>query len=475
MDRGKELFLIFCAYDVSVFLFLSAHSTCSSYTCESYGEVVRSAFGEVAEQSVSWLLFTFLMFVIMAYMVLIRDIWSPLVEEVVLIRSSSSDSDLINGDYVLLGIVVFLLPCLFQRSLHALRYLNYVGSASIFILCLALCRGGYQRINDESSRLSAWDDIEIFKVPSLQDILFSFPIVMLSFLCHFNIISIQNALRQPTRQRTRQMIQYALMASFLLMYLFGLGGYLYAGRKTQGNILRNVKVGRVEGEDVEEYYLFLLGRIGIGLTIMLAMPLMLLPCREALLEVVDIYFHHSHHRSSGNNDGLSNVNITSNIEEDNSCWKIFHRLNKAETEYDAIITTEDEVKEIIPPPVSEMGPRRLSRPSLLVIRHDPIQSDYIFRNTALHYGSTLLITITCYLGAVAVQGVAVIWGFIGSSFGFLIAFILPCGCFVVIESAVPTSLDDGGDRHDKWIKVAWVILVCSVIGAIVCTINSFVQ
>ena len=204
---------------------------------------------------------------------------------------------------------------------------------------------------------------------------------------------------------------------------------------------------------------------------MLAMPLMALPCREALLEVVDIYFHQSHHQS-GNNDGLDNVNITSNIEEDNSCWKLFHHLNKAETEYDAIITTEDEVKEIIlpPSPSSNMGPRRLSRASLVMIRHDPIQSDYIFRNTALHYGSTLLITITCYLGAVAVQGVAVIWGFIGSSFGFLIAFILPCGCFVVIENAV-----NGGDRHDKWIKVAWVILVCSVIGAIVCTINSFVQ
>ena len=446
----------------------------SNATSLSYGEVVRSAFGAVAEQSVSWLLFTFLMFVIMAYMVLIRDIWSPLVGEVVLSRSSGSDTN-VNGDYVLLSIVILLLPFLIQRSLHALRYLNYVGSASIFILCLALCRGGYQRINNESSKLSAWDDIEIFKVPSLQDILFSFPIVMLSFLCHFNIISIQNALRQPTRERTRQMIQYALMASFLLMYMFGLGGYLYAGRKTQGNILRNVQVGKVDGEDIEEYYLFLLGRIGIGLTIMLAMPLMLLPCREALLEVVDIYFHQSHHQS-GNNDGLNNVNITSNIEEDNSCWKIFHRLNNAETEYDAIITTEDEVKEIIhPPPSSDMGPRRLSRPSLLVIRHDPIQSDYIFINTALHYGSTLLITITCYLGAVAVQGVAVIWGFIGSSFGFLIAFILPCGCFVVIESAVPTSLDDGGDRHDKWIKVAWVILVCSVIGSVVCTINSFVQ
>jgi len=42
------------------------------------------------------------------------------------------------------------------------------------------------------------------------------------------------------------------------MWSFGLGGYLYAGRDTQGNILLNVPMSR--GEDSEEYFLFLLGR-----------------------------------------------------------------------------------------------------------------------------------------------------------------------------------------------------------------------
>lgn len=42
----------------------------------SYGEVMRSAFGERMEEAVSWLLFIFLMFVIVGYMVLIRDIWT---------------------------------------------------------------------------------------------------------------------------------------------------------------------------------------------------------------------------------------------------------------------------------------------------------------------------------------------------------------------------------------------------------------
>ncbi|EJK61634.1 hypothetical protein THAOC_17843, partial [Thalassiosira oceanica] len=62
----------------------------------SYGEVMRSAFGERAEELVAWLLFVFLLFVIVGYMVLIRDIWTPLA---LLVLPSA------NEDYVLLGIV----------------------------------------------------------------------------------------------------------------------------------------------------------------------------------------------------------------------------------------------------------------------------------------------------------------------------------------------------------------------------------
>ena len=57
-----------------------------------------------------------------------------------------------------------------------------------------------------------------------------------------------------------------------------------------------------------------------GITIMIAMPLNLLPCREALLEVVDVWFHYSHHRADqeGSNP------------EEQGCWRLFHRLNSTE-------------------------------------------------------------------------------------------------------------------------------------------------
>ena len=58
------------------------------------------------------------------------------------------------------------------------------------------------------------------------------------------------------------------------------------------------------------------------------------------------------------------------------------------------------------------------------------------------------------------EGVAEIRSLIGSSLAFLIAFILPFGCFIVIENGV-----EGSDRHDGWIRAAEAMLVLSIVGA----------
>ena len=84
------------------------------------------------------------MFVVIGYMVLIRDIWTPLVLLTPLASTLGSN----DGDYVLMGFVVLLMPFVFQRSLHALRYNCYVGFISVMILCFALWRGALLRKHD---------------------------------------------------------------------------------------------------------------------------------------------------------------------------------------------------------------------------------------------------------------------------------------------------------------------------------------
>lgn len=234
-------------------------------------------------------------------------------------------------------------------------------------------------------------------------------------------------------------------------------------------ILKNTSSSFSDGEPLIEVDLFLPivtnfffnQRIGCGVTIMLASPLMILPCRDSLLEVVDVWFHHSHH---------SNSNSSPN--EEQYCWRVLHRLNnKYEKVEDAFLTTEDEVNEIQPEEMDgETRPRTRSRGNSInsiIVRDEPIQHDYIFRNAVMHYASTLLICSGCYFAAVAVSGVAVVWSFIGSSMAFFIAFILPCSSFILIERAVPNE-----GRKSQWLQLAWVILIFSILGALICTSNS---
>jgi amino acid permease len=91
---------------------------------ETYGEVVRFCFGPGAELAVECILATFLLFVTTAYMILMRDINTSLME---FFFPSEEPYD---GAKVLLVTLIFCFPCMLLKSLHSLRYNCYVGFAS---------------------------------------------------------------------------------------------------------------------------------------------------------------------------------------------------------------------------------------------------------------------------------------------------------------------------------------------------------
>lgn len=67
--------------------------------------------------------------------------------------------------------------------------------------------------------------------------------------------------------------------------------------------------------------------------------------------------------------------------------------------------------------------------------------------------------------------VVVGWSYVGSSMVFLIAFVLPFGCFVEIEGIVTTKRERG-DREEEWIGLSRVILAFPVVGTVVCVANN---
>jgi amino acid permease len=355
----------------------------------SYGEVGKFAFGTSMEYFISLVLFVFLTVVLVGYMVLVKDIWTSIVQIVTGVQD-------IDSGQVLLVLLIFMSPFLVQKTLHALRFNCYIGLLSVSILCLALCRHAF--ISPLPVPLVLWSN-------SLDDILFAFPIITLSFLSIFNVLPIQGSLIQPSRGRMLIVIDGAIGSSFVITLLFGMCGYLYAGVDTDGNILNNISAS---GD-----WLFFLGRLGCGLTMMLVMPMVLLPCRESLLEVLDVAVLGPHVMPVGEEIPLVSTNSNAT-------------------------TTRRHLNDI----------------------------------PWIHYLATFGIVFSCFVIAKHVPGVAFVWSLCGSFMAFLITFFLPAACYLKIQRR---KYPNTRNESESWIWFSWVLLVASTIGAVACTIHTTIR
>ena len=188
---------------------------------KSYGDVTRIAFGAKAEVSVTILLFVFLYFVIVAYMVLVKDIWTPLLLHLLpsmkeLVRqyfNVDADTSPLPSDLFLVAFIIVSLPLLLQKNLHALRHTCYVGFTSLILLIVAIVRRAYQ--------LNFLDDVGIFEKKvkwystDVHDIIYAFPIIALSFFSIYNVLSVHSALVNPTRERVKLVLDGTIGICFV--------------------------------------------------------------------------------------------------------------------------------------------------------------------------------------------------------------------------------------------------------------------
>ena len=82
------------------------------------------------------------------------------------------------------------------------------------------------------------------------------------------MVPVHCALVKPSRKRVRLVVHQAIIVSLVMMYIFGVAGYLFAYNDTKGNILLNFAASDK---------VILLGRVMCGFMVLFAFPLSLLP------------------------------------------------------------------------------------------------------------------------------------------------------------------------------------------------------
>jgi amino acid permease len=182
----------------------------------SYGDVALVAFGPLAEMATTILLFLLLSFMLVAYIVLVKDVWTPMVlavvpaEVIIPFDTSHLDEDELQGvagDFVALLALAIVSPFLLKRDLYALRYTCYVGLCSAFLLACAIVYRCAQR----NLHTNLFQTQAKLYADSWADLLFAFPIIVLSFMCCYNVLAVHGALVNPSRERLRFVVDRSML------------------------------------------------------------------------------------------------------------------------------------------------------------------------------------------------------------------------------------------------------------------------
>ncbi|POM73302.1 Sodium-coupled neutral amino acid transporter [Phytophthora palmivora] len=390
----------------------------------SYEEVVRKALGARAGRITVVLLVVLTLLTLVAYVILTKDLVGSLGAKFLYNRPISE------AEQNVLTIVCVLLvsPALLARSMDALRFTSIFSLVSVLVLAIAITI----RATDvtfkqrDIQEIEAEPQIPIKLVPdSWADAAYAFPIISVSFLCHFNVLPVYRELHKPTRHRLKKIVASTMFSTWLFYMLVGIMGYLFAFRQqggVQGDILNNFS---------DSDHLVNLGRLGLLVTIQLSLPLIIQPCRANLLRLAKIIRSYMRTRA-----------------------KVYDAPDSTDSENETETMGEDIA--LLP---SSRSAAQTSSTNVSVRGRS--------KSTVVHVLLTVGIMSCVITLALLSPGVAVVWNLMGSTVGLLISYVLPCISYVCIRRDKPNT--------DRRKFIAWVILAVSSIVCTVCTIQAFMS
>ncbi|CAM9164895.1 unnamed protein product [Ectocarpus sp. 8 AP-2014] len=336
-------------------------------------------------------------FVTIAYMVLVRDIWSGIVESVI-----GETLDLDQSNRVLFVALLLVFPACLAKDLHALRHFCYVGFFSALVLTAAI---GYRSVEANQEDPTAKLGLKL-NADSWGDIMEAFPIFCLSFQCHFNILSVHSHFVNPTRERLKGLLHGTMGLTSGLYIVLALCGYLYAYEETKDDILLNF---------APSDRVMIVGRVGMGLTMLVAITILVLPCRDIVFLVMDSVAEKLQGRCAGGKEYLP-VDGSGDL---------------VTTPGGTIVTK--------------------TRGFFLAVRH---------------VGTTVAIMGFSLFCALSVPGVGVVWSICGSSVGFMICYLLPAVFYLKIRWHKQFNIRKAG---------AFLVVVVSSLAIVICTRHAVLQ
>ena len=399
------LALIAVASDFSIYILISASRRQQSSS--SYPSLIRCAFGPRTSTLCLVLLLILVYTAVVAYLILLRDMIGPLVDWL-----SPVDLQLTaRGDRLCFLLVICCLsPFCLLRSLHGLRYASVLSVATVCALGVVIVTQACR-----STAAVATVSLSAFLYPpSLSSLLSCAPIMVNTFLCHFNVLPVHSTLTLPTRRRIHTLVHAVVLLSFVLYATIGSAGFLLYGQAVDANIMNNMREradddDTLAGERRESNWI----RLGLVVTLCCNLPLLVLPCRDTAMQLLGW--------------------VKPVDDEDDDMQQAAEHEGEQQEQHEA----EDE-SDVENSPLEEERPLKshsnghtrysLSVPPSLPSVHPssspqpPAQSSFTPPSTVV---PTLVIVASSLVLSLSIPSVALLWSMLGSTVSIWVAFTLP--------------------------------------------------
>eukprot|EP01061_Rhynchopus_euleeides_P022912 TRINITY_DN37411_c0_g1_i1.p1 TRINITY_DN37411_c0_g1~~TRINITY_DN37411_c0_g1_i1.p1 ORF type:complete len:542 (+),score=221.83 TRINITY_DN37411_c0_g1_i1:257-1882(+) len=265
---------------------------------DSYEELTLHLFGKRVEYFVEIQIIVFCYGTAIAYIIAVGDILEP-------VRKLDAMPDFLQEKYgkqlvMCVFWLLMMLPLSLLKNVNALRFSSLLGVMSILVLVAATV---YHCIDH---RLSNWDydcnvtgsSDGVFDVPppvappqdedcdkSVDWVVTSYktllpvPLIMLAYTCQVNVFAIYQELKNPSPQKMMRISWMGMGGICFLVYaLMGTFGYIDFLDNTESTILHNL--------DPSKDAVIAVAFIGIAMTVVVAFPLLVFPCRDSIFQVM---------------------------------------------------------------------------------------------------------------------------------------------------------------------------------------------
>ena len=382
----------------------------------SFEGVASAAFGPNALVFSMALVTAMCFFGTVGYAVLLRDMLEPIADFVVPPPAGATGVTLSHNVSMLI-VILAVTPLCTLKNFTALRRFGAASMMSVMILGSCVLYRSLQCnffANHAQDRHSSWYDYLTYFPTSLKDTLDALPLFISCFVCHYNILPVQNELRNPSSERVAWWVRSTTWFAAIFYLVIGFAGSMYGNCTPSGNVQGNILLDFDEDDP-----LLFMGRMCLALTITLAFPMLVIPARDIIIRAV------------------KRITLAKNSLE-----------TPTESQVEVGTVYSDAQSELQEPLLVEEA----NGDTISVSNEQDAPVSLAWRLAAAVFVFWTGAAVAC-----CVTSIDVVWDLLGSSLSILLSYLVPCGSYIALTRK---HLSSGESPVDPGWRTSAVIYTC---------------